>query len=96
MKWYDVLLWSALAALLIAAVTGCASEPTVVHEPVEVKVPVMVPCRSKEVAEPKWATDAVAQDADYFEKTRAVVEELAQRIAYEIELRAALQACTGQ
>ena len=85
------------AALVMALfLCACAGEPTVVREPVEVKVPIEVPCKPKDVPVPPWATDQVSDDADYFEKTRAVVEELAQRIAYEIQLKAALAGCAGK
>jgi len=95
---YGVSVALELAALvfLVLVVTACASEPTVVHEPVEVKVPVMVRCDPKPVYPPAaWATDVVPFTADYFERVRAMAEELAQRMAYEIELKAALAGCTS-
>lgn len=103
---WQVLLGYAVALVIvlvvIAALSGCASEAPIVTTPVEVKVPVVVPCQPKPVEEPKWATDQLTAEeiadpspAGAFVRARAVVEELAQRMGYEIELKAALAGCAG-
>ena len=80
-----------LAAL---ALVGCATpEPTIVYRPVEVKVPVEVPCKVQAPDVPKWALDSIPADADVFVKGRAMVAELQQRIAYEGELLVAVASC---
>jgi hypothetical protein len=80
-------------ALLVLALTGCAAQSTVVHDPVEVKVPVAVACKVEPVSSPQWALDAVTPGADVYTKGRALVAELQQRIAYEGQLLAAIAAC---
>ncbi len=77
------------AALLPAA---CARVP--VYSPVEVAMPVPVPCR---VAVPRlpqaWPTDSLPKDAPLPDKIRAVLVELDLRKAYEAEAEAALKVC---
>ncbi|MGO3544272.1 MAG: hypothetical protein ACTIOG_17620 [Pseudomonas helleri] len=77
---------------LVALLAGCGNrEPEV--RIVRVEVPVLVPCKTKEVAVPSWAA-AGLQKADSLEvKVRALLAERRQRIGYERELVAAVEAC---
>ncbi|WP_278940667.1 hypothetical protein [Pseudomonas helleri] len=77
---------------LVAALVGCGTrEPDV--RIVRIEVPVLVPCKTKEVALPPWAA-AGLQKADSLEvKVRALLAERRQRIGYELELVAAVSAC---
>ena len=77
---------------LVAALAGCGTrEPEV--RTVRVEVPVLVPCKTKGVAVPPWAA-AGLQKADSLEvKVRALLAERRQRIGYEKELVAAIDAC---
>jgi PBP1b-binding outer membrane lipoprotein LpoB len=83
--------YCALALLL----SGCAAtqSPQIVYKPVEVQVPVAVPCKIQAPDVPKWALDSVSPGADVYVKGRALVAELQQRIAYEKELLAAVASC---
>jgi hypothetical protein len=80
-------------ALMVLALTGCVAQPTIVHDPVEVKVPVAVACKIEPVPIPQWALDAIQPSADVYTKGRAVLAELEQRITYEGQLLAAIAAC---
>ena len=84
MRW--LLIW------LVAVLAGCGTrEPEV--RTVRVEVPVLVPCKTKGVAVPPWAA-AGLQKADSLEvKVRALLAERRQRIGYEKELVAAIDAC---
>ena len=77
---------------LVAALAGCSTrEPEV--RTLRVEVPVLVPCKTKEVAVPPWAA-AGLKKADSLEvKVRALLAERRQRIGYEKELVAAIDAC---
>ena len=77
---------------LVAVLAGCGTrEPEVLT--VRVEVPVLVPCKTKGVAVPPWAA-AGLQKADSLEvKVRALLAERRQRIGYEKELVAAIDAC---
>ncbi|MCW2099752.1 hypothetical protein ACJJU9_11720 [Pseudomonas helleri] len=77
---------------LVAVLAGCGTrEPEV--RTVRVEVPVLVPCKTKGVAVPPWAA-AGLQKADSLEvKVRALLAERRQRIGYEKELVAAIDAC---
>ena len=77
---------------LVAALPGCGTrEPEV--RTVRVEVPVLVPCKTKEVAVPPWAA-AGLKKADSLEvKVRGLLAERRQRIGYERELVAAVGAC---
>jgi len=80
-------------ALMVLALTGCVAQPTIVHDPVEVKVPVAVACRVEPVPVPQWALGALPPGADVYAKGRALIAELQQRITYEAQLLAAIAAC---
>ena len=82
----------ALALLAAALLAGCAAQESRL-EPVEVRVPIPVRCRVQLPAEPAWAMDASAQDADIDALMAAALAELKQREGYEIELKAAAAAC---
>ncbi len=79
-------------ACFLLILAGCGTrEPEV--RTVRVEVPVLVPCKTKEVAVPAWAA-AGLQKADSLEvKVRALLAERRQRIGYEKELVAAIDAC---
>lgn len=79
-------------ACFLLILAGCGTlEPEV--RTVRVEVPVLVPCKTKEVAVPPWAA-AGLQKADSLEvKVRALLAERRQRIGYERELVAAVGAC---
>lgn len=81
--------------MVLFALAGCAGQP--IAEPelrtVRVEVPVQVPCRVPQIAEPAWAA-AGLKVADSLEvKVRALLAERRQRIGYERELLAANSAC---
>lgn len=79
-------------ACFLLILAGCGTrEPEV--RTVRIEVPVLVPCKTKEVAVPTWAA-AGLQKADSLEvKVRALLAERRQRIGYEKELVAAIDAC---
>ena len=81
------------ATLLCLLLAGCASAPQVIEKPVEVKVPVPVPCKAPDVPVPAWPLDAIkAADTD-FTFYQAALAEIALRKGYEARLRAALVIC---
>lgn len=83
------------ALLLSLALTACAHTP---REPVtvvrEVKVPISVPCKITEPAQPAYAADAVSLDAPLFDLVRSLLVEREQRKAEAVELRAAVKSCS--
>ncbi|WP_285647780.1 hypothetical protein, partial [Pseudomonas sp. NBRC 100443] len=58
-----------------------------------VEVPVAVPCRASTVQEPTWATASLQKGDSLQTKVRALLAERQQRLGYEAQLRAAVQAC---
>ena len=77
---------------LVAVLAGCGTREPEVHT-MRVEVPVLVPCKTQEVAVPSWAA-ARLQKADSLEvKVRGLLAERRQRIGYERQLVAALGAC---
>lgn len=79
----------------VVALTGCAATqaPTVVEKPVEVTVPVAVPCKIVTPVAPAWSLTNVAPGGDVFEKVKAALAEIEQRAAYEGLLLTAIAAC---
>ena len=81
------------ALVLCLLLTGCAAAPQVVEKPVDVKVPVPVPCKTAEIPEPDWPLAKVADTASDFDWFKAALAELAMRAGYEVRLKAAVAAC---
>ncbi|WP_020201854.1 hypothetical protein [Cupriavidus sp. WS] len=81
------------ALMLCLLLAGCAAAPAVIEKPVEVKVPIAVPCQAPEIPEPDWPLAQVPETASDFEWYRAALAELALRVGYEVRLRAAAAAC---
>lgn len=78
--------------LLALVLTGCAGrEPEV--RTVRVEVPVLVSCKTKEVAVPPWAAVGLKKTDSLEVKVRALLAERRQRVAYERILLSAVSAC---
>lgn len=79
---------------LSLALAGCACDPVYVDRPVEVKVPVPVPCVESIPEEPQWALDAPGlAERGLFTMGLAALQEVEQRRQYELKLRSTLEAC---
>lgn len=80
-----------LAGFLLV-LAGCAArEPEV--RTVRVEVPVRVPCKTQEVVVPPWAAAGLKKSDSLEVKVRALLAERWQRIGYEGEIEAAVDAC---
>lgn len=78
-----------LIALLLA---GCAhTEPVI--QTVEVKVPVYIPCSQEVQPAPEYATKKADPDANIWDQSKALRQEIDQRKAREKLLEAAIEAC---
>ena len=79
-------------AYFLLLLAGCGT-----HDPemrtVRVEVPVLVPCKTKEVTVPVWAAAGLQKANSLEVKVRALLAERRQRIGYEQELVAAVSAC---
>jgi len=79
---------------MVVALAGCAGQ-VVEPEPriVRVEVPVVVPCRTDEVAVPPWASEGLRKSDSLELKVRALLAERRQAKGYIRELEAANAAC---
>lgn len=76
----------------VVLLAGCANrEPDV--RTVRVEVPVLVPCKTQEVTVPTWAAMDLKKADSLEVKVRALLAERRQRIGFERELAAAIEAC---
>lgn len=75
-----------LALLPVVLLLGCASKP-----PIEIKIPVAVPCIKEQPVAPIYPT--VAEDAGIFERVKVLLAERELRKGYEAKLQAMLTAC---
>ena len=84
-----------MRALFLVLLTGCAADPVIeyVDRPVEVKVPVVMPCQAVMPAVVRYATEGLKADDSDFDKIKALLVERRQRETTENELRALLGAC---
>lgn len=80
----------AIASVLLLA--ACA-DPQIIYKPVNVDVPVSVPCKVAPIAKPHFATSDITKDSGYIQKTRALVVTEKTRQAYELMLEAAVRSC---
>ena len=81
-----------LLVVLVLLLAGCASREPVVRT-VRVEVPVLVPCKTKEVVVPPWAASGLKKSDSLEVKVRVLLAERRQRMGYEKELSAAVAAC---
>lgn len=82
----------ALLLVLAMVLAGCAGRPPEVRT-VRVEVPVLVPCKTKEVAVPPWAAQGLKKSDSLELKVRALLAERRQRIGYEKQMQASVQSC---
>lgn len=80
----------AMACVLFA---GCATSNAPTVHPVEVRIPVPVPCKVSAPTRPAFAVDALPIGSDIWEQMKALRAERLQRKGYELELEAAVTAC---
>jgi hypothetical protein len=71
--------------ILLLALTGCATQ--------EVKVPIPVACKTEEPKVPAYTFETLSKDDTLFNKVKSLLSDRELALAYEIELRAALQSC---
>lgn len=83
--------------VLLAAVAGCAAVLAACGvAPVQkVKVPIPVACDAAEPARPAMPTEALSPGVDLDRFAAAAMAEIELREGYEVELRAAVRACTA-
>lgn len=81
-----------LAVIVSFSLVGCATTPPPA-QPVEVRVPVAVPCKAPAPARPAFAVDALPIGSVIWEQMKALRAERFQRQGYEAELEAAVKAC---
>lgn len=77
-------------AVALAVLAGCTTTPRMV----EVRVPVPVECRVAKPQRPAMPTESLTLSDSIERKVRALLAELELREGYEIQLAAALDACT--
>lgn len=80
-----------LAGFVLLAACARQVEPEI--RTVRVEVPVQVPCRAPEVNVPPWAAAGLKKSDSLEVKVRALLAERRQRIGYETQLVAAVEAC---
>lgn len=82
--------WALLAVFLLAFLVGLGGCQTA---PKTVLVPVQVPCKVDVPKAPVWATEGLPADASIWQQVKALLAERQQRIAYDGQLLAAIEAC---
>jgi hypothetical protein len=81
-----------LTSFSVLALSACCT-PEIIKEPIEVKVPVSVPCKIAKVDKPVMPFDGLKKEDSLFDKGKAALAELELRIAYEKQLEAAIKEC---
>lgn len=83
----------ALIVMLAAILAGCASPSRIMlADPVEIKIPVRVPCIKTVPAAPVWAFNPAADASTYALVDNLLIEREQRRI-YEAELMAVMRGC---
>lgn len=78
-----------IASLILSGCSTATRAPSYV----EVKVPIVVPCKTANVARPAFAVDQLPIGSPIDTQMRALRAERHQRIGYERELLVANEAC---
>lgn len=81
------------SAILVLFLIGCASNP--IMTPQRVEIPVTVPCHIDMPTKPEWPLDIIPKDAPRDIWLRAALTELNLRTAYEFGLAAAIISCVS-
>ncbi|MGY2263493.1 hypothetical protein [Pseudomonas sp. SDO5561_S422] len=81
-----------LLVVLALVLVGCAGKEPEVRT-VRVEVPVLVPCKTQQVAVPPWAANGLKKSDSLEIKVRSLLAERRQRQGYERELLAAVDSC---
>jgi hypothetical protein len=84
---------SLIVAALSALLAGCAAQPAPRVQ--QVNVPVPVACRESEPPRPAMPTEALPANVTLDAFAAAAIAEIERREGYEVQLRAALAACTA-
>jgi uncharacterized lipoprotein YajG len=83
---------SAVSLLLVALLAGCATS----QEPLQVRVPVPVPCVVELPAEPVIVADAELRAMSDYRLVLVIARERLQLLSYSAEIRAAAEGCRAQ
>lgn len=81
-----------LIACVLILLSACTPKP--IMTPVEVKIPVSIPCKVTVPPEPVWNVPALPADANLPQKVKAGFADLDLAKGYIIKLQAATQACS--
>lgn len=77
---------------LVAVLAGCSTQEPEART-VRVEVPMLVLCKTKEVAVPPWAAAGLQKRDSLEVKVRVLLAERRQRMGYERELVAVIKSC---
>lgn len=80
-----------LLTISLLLLNACST--TFSSKPVEILVPVQVPCKITAPNKPTFAVDNLGIGEDIFEKVKYLLAERKQRIGYELELEEAIKSC---
>lgn len=69
---------------------GCSSVPS---KPIEVQVPVSIPCKITPPNKPDFSTNNLGIGMDIYTQVKTLLAERKQRQGYELELEAAIESC---
>ena len=80
----------------VVLISACTSGPPPVMAPLiqRVEIPIPVPCKVAVPKEPAFNFNELNIDQDIYEKVRALLVDRKLHLGYEVELAAALNACT--
>ncbi len=81
------------AVILSFCLVGCATSTLPPGLPVEVRIPVAVPCKTPVPERPAFAADALPLGSGIWDQMAALRAERFQRKGYEAELETAVKAC---
>ena len=81
-----------IAIICLLVLSGCAKQP-IITTPVEVKIPVSVPCKTPIIPAPAWPTSELRAGDSIFRQVQLILAELQIRKGYEAQLEAAIKSC---
>lgn len=82
-----------ITLLPLLFLVGCKTLTVIDSRTVEVKVPIAISCKSEPIYQPPTLFGTLRKEDDIHTKTKIILAELENKIAYEKQLEASIKGC---
>jgi hypothetical protein len=82
-----------LIITFVVLLAACSHDPVITTAPVEVKIPVPVPCKIRPVDKPIYNFPTLKKEDNIFTKIQVLLADRELQKAYDLQLEAAIKEC---